>query len=36
MTVRDHKSFLSPADEALFFNRQSVLRGKTEIMAGWK
>ena len=37
MATRDHEAFKSfIADEALFFGRQGVLRGKSEVAAGWK
>jgi len=37
MAARDHGAFASfIADEALFFGRQGVLRGKAAISEGWK
>lgn len=37
MAVRDHDAFASHvADEALFFSRKGVLRGKAAVAAGWK
>ena len=37
MAARDHDSFASHiADEALFFSKQGVLRGKAAVVAGWK
>jgi len=37
MAARDHQAFASYlADEAVFFSRQGVLRGKTAVASGWK
>ena len=37
MAARDHDAFVSYiADEALFFGREGVLRGKAAVAAGWK
>ena len=37
MASRDHASFAAHiADEALFFSKQGVLRGKAAVVAGWK
>jgi ketosteroid isomerase-like protein len=37
MAQRDHAAFgRFLADEALFFGRQGVLRGRTAVMEGWK
>jgi ketosteroid isomerase-like protein len=37
MAARDHDAFASHvADEALFFGRKGVLRGKVAVAAGWK
>ncbi len=37
MAARNHEAFASQvADEALFFGKQGVLRGKAEVVAGWK
>jgi uncharacterized protein (TIGR03067 family) len=37
MAARDHEAFASHiADEALFFSKQGVLRGKAAVVAGWK
>jgi ketosteroid isomerase-like protein len=37
MAARDHDAFASHvADEALFFGRKGVLRGKAAVAAGWK
>ena len=37
MAARDHEAFAAHvADEALFFGRQGVLRGKAAVAAGWK
>lgn len=37
MAARDSGAFASHvADEAVFFSRQSVLRGRAAVMAGWK
>jgi ketosteroid isomerase-like protein len=37
MADRNHEAFASfVADEALFFGRQGVLRGKAAVAAGWK
>jgi ketosteroid isomerase-like protein len=37
MADRDYTAFASfVAEEALFFNNQSVLRGKTTVLAAWK
>lgn len=37
MAARDHAGFASHiADEAVFFGRQDVLRGRTAVAAGWK
>ena len=37
MADRDHEAFASHvSDEALFFGRESVLRGKAAVAAGWK
>jgi ketosteroid isomerase-like protein len=37
MAARDHGSFESHiADEAIFFGKQGVLRGRAAVVAGWK
>jgi ketosteroid isomerase-like protein len=37
MATRDHEAFAAQvANEALFFGKQGVLRGKAEVVAGWK